>query len=253
MILEKVAVEVFDRMLFENYAIELNEQERAWFAVDGKELRGSIEKGAKRGEAVVQAVAHKDLQVVAQDYYSGAKASEVPTVRRLLEESGLAGEKVSLDALHCKALTLEIISQGGGKYLVGLKENQKELKKAVRQTMENQAYLWKTKSLEKGHGRIEIREYEIYDLLEMKRDERWERCQIKTAVKIRRERVAVKSGKSSLEESYYLSNEVGRHEEICQAVRQHWTVETNNHIRDVSLKEDKMRSKKRNCSAQWEA
>ena len=49
LILEKVAVEVFDGMLFENYGIKLNEQEREWFAVDGKELRGSIEKGKKRG------------------------------------------------------------------------------------------------------------------------------------------------------------------------------------------------------------
>jgi len=66
-----------------------------------------------------------------------------------------------------------------------------------------------------------MREYEIYDLLEMKRDARWEGCQIETVVKIRRERVEVKCGKSSLEESYYLINEVGKYEEICQAVRQH--------------------------------
>ena len=218
-----------------------------------RDARGSISKGEKRGEAVVQAVAHKDLKVVAQNYYSGEKESEVPKVRELLEASGLAHEKVSLDALHCKPLTLEIISQAGGKYLVGLKGNQKELRKAVRQAMGNQASLFKTTSVEKGHGRLEVREYEIYDLLEMKRDERWERCQIKTVVKIRRERVELKSGKRSLEESYYVTNEVGRYEELCEAVRRHWTVETNNHIRDVSLKEDQMRSKKRSYSERWGA
>jgi len=40
-------------------AIELNESEKEWFAVDGKELRGSIESGEKRGEALVLAVAHE--------------------------------------------------------------------------------------------------------------------------------------------------------------------------------------------------
>ena len=253
LILEKVAVEVFDGMLFENYGIKLNKAEREWFAVDGKEMRGSISKGEKRGEAVVQAVAHKDLKVVAQNYYAGEKESEVPKVRELLEASGLAHEKVSMDALHCKPLTLEIISQAGGNYLVGLKENQKELRKAVRQAMGNHASMFKTTSVEKGHGRLEVREYEIYDLLEMKRDERWERSQIKTVVKIRRERVELKSGKRSLEESYYVTNEVGRYEELCEAVRRHWTVETNNHIRDVSLKEDQMRSKKRSYSERWGA
>lgn len=48
-ILEKVAVAVFDRLLFENYGIKLNSTERKWFALDGKELRGSIEKGNTRG------------------------------------------------------------------------------------------------------------------------------------------------------------------------------------------------------------
>jgi predicted transposase YbfD/YdcC len=85
----------------------------------------------------------------------------------------------------------------------------------------------------------------------MEKDARWKACQIKTAIKVKREREELKSGKKSSEESYYLSNEVGNYEELSQAIREHWTVETNNHLRDVSLKEDKMRSKKRSYSAQW--
>jgi predicted transposase YbfD/YdcC len=42
-----------------------------------------------------------------------------------------------------------------------------------------------------------------------------------------------------------VTNEVGNYEEISEAIRGHWQVETNNHIRDVTLKEDRMRSKKR--------
>jgi len=251
LILEKVSVQVFDRLLFESYGIRLNEEERQWFAIDGKEMRGSIEKGTKRGEAVVQAVAHENCQVAAQDYYSGEKESEVPTVRKLLKERGLASEKISLDALHCKPLTLEIMTAGRGKYLVGLKENQKELSRQTKLAMKNQAILFKRQTLEKGHGRIESREYEFYDILEMKKDERWKDCQIKTAIKVTREREDLKSGKISCEESYYLTNEVGNYEELAQAVRNHWQVETNNHLRDVSLKEDEMRSKKRGYSEQW--
>ena len=37
--------------------------------------------------------------------------------------------------------------------------------------------------------------------------------------KFQRERVELKSGKSSREESYYLTNEVGNYEELAQAVR----------------------------------
>lgn len=245
LVLEKVSVTVFDRMLFENFGIKLSEKERTWFAIDGKEMRGSIESGSKRGEAVVQAVAHENGRVAAQDYYSGEKESEVPIVRKLLEDSGLASQKISLDALHCKPLTLEIIANGKGKYLVGLKENQKQLKKQIGRAMEHGTCLMKIGTQEKGHGRIEVRKYEFYDVLEMEKCERWNGSQIKTAIKVTRTREELKSGKSSCEESYYLTNEVGNYEEIAEAIRLHWQVETNNHIRDVSLKEDKMRSKKR--------
>lgn len=73
LILEKVAVEVFDRLLFAHYGIKLNGGERRWFACDGKEMRGSIQTGSTRGEAIVQAVAHAQRQVAAQDYYAGTK------------------------------------------------------------------------------------------------------------------------------------------------------------------------------------
>lgn len=253
LILEKVAVQVFDQLLFANYGIRLNEQERQWFALDGKELRGSIAQGGKRGEAVVQAVAHENCQTVAQDYYAGEKESEVSIVRKILEESGLASQKISLDALHCKPLTLLIISESRGKYLVGLKGNQKQLQRQIKQAVENQSILFKIARAEKGHGRIESRKYEFYDVLEMAKDERWKPCQMKTAIKVRRDRVELRSGKSSREESYYLTNEVGNYEELAQAIRRHWQVETNNHIRDVSLREDQMRSKKRVYKKQWRA
>ncbi len=250
-ILAEVSVSVFDGLLFANYGIKLNAEEKKWFALDGKELRGSIETGNKRGAAIVQAVAHENLEVAAQDYYAGDKESEVPVVRKLLEESELAQQKISFDALHCKPKTLEIITRAGGKYLVGLKENQKELKKQITQAMENQSCLMKISTTEKGHGRIERRIYRFYDVLEIKKNERWQASQIKTAIKVRRERLEVKTNKTSVEDSFYLTNEIGKYEELAEAVRGHWQVETNNQIRDVSLKEDKMRSKKRNYSKQW--
>lgn len=75
LILAGVSVTLFDRLLFAEYGLQLPEAEREGFALDGKELRGSIEAGAKRGAAVVSAVAHAEQQVVAQDYDAGEKES----------------------------------------------------------------------------------------------------------------------------------------------------------------------------------
>lgn len=253
LILEKVSVEVFDRLLFVHYGVRLNASEKQWFAIDGKELCGSIEAGEKRGEAIVQAVWHETGKSAAQEYYSGKKESEVPAVRRLLKKNGLSGQKISLDALHLKPQTLKPIASSGGKYLVGLKENQKQLCRQISWAVENQAKLFKSSGLEKGHGRIEARSYEFYDILELEKDERWNGCGLKTAIRVKRETEELKSGKRSLKTSYYLTNEAGNYEELCRAVRRHWQVETTNHIRDVSLKEDNLRSKKRICNELWQA
>jgi len=113
-ILEKVSVAVFDRLLFETYGLKLSEEQRKWFAVDGKELRGSIHSGAKRGEAVVQVIEHETRQFHSQSYYAGDKESEVPAVRALLKEGGLCSEKISLDALHCKPKNAGADSCSGG-------------------------------------------------------------------------------------------------------------------------------------------
>jgi len=244
-VLEKVAVEVFDQLLFAHYGIKLKADERKWFAVDGKELRGSIEKGATRGEAVVQAVAHETRHVQSQTYYAGNKESEVPAVRGLLEKNDLLGQKISLDALHCKPLTLAPIAEGGGIYLVGLKENQKEMLAEVKDGTHHSVCLLNRESWEKGHGRIEYRKYQVYNIKGIYQDKRWNNCQIGTVVKVNRERLEMKSGKKSVETSYYLSNQTKDWEQLCRAVRNHWSVETNNHIRDVTLREDHLRSKKR--------
>lgn len=252
-ILQQVSVEMFDKLIFSHFGVRLAENTRKWFAIDGKELRGSIALGNKRGEAIVQAVAHENGNTIAQDYYCGRKESEVPIVRKLLKKAGLSRQKISLDALHCKPKTLSIITQAKGKYVVGLKNNQKQLVQQINQTVSQQARLWKETNIEKGHGRIETRSYEFYDCLEMNKAERWKNCQIRTAVKVWRSREEQKTGKKSVEQSYYLTNETGNYEELAAAIRCHWQVETANHLRDVTLKEDGLRSKKRIYSKQWQA
>lgn len=107
------------------------------------------------------------------------------------------------------AATLEIIAQRKGKYLVGLKANEKQMKKQVSWTSEKEPFLAKFGTAEKGHGRIEFRDYEFYDLVEMSKDARWNACQIKTAIKVGRARIELKNGKKSQEESYYVTNMVG--------------------------------------------
>lgn len=249
LVLEKVDGAVFSALLFSHFGIELSETERRWFAADGKELRGSIEKGHKRGEALVQAVSHEDRQCVAQEFYHGRKQSEKPTVRELLQAHGLLGQSISLDALHMNPATLREIAQGGGVFLVGLKDNQKDLAADMAHYATRAQPMEEDHTLEKGHGRIEDRTYKAFDVSDQYFDPRWESCQFTTLIEVRRQRTELKKGKHSDETAYFLSNQFPcQPTELFRAVRQHWSVETNNHIRDVTLSEDKLRTKKSNLS-----
>jgi predicted transposase YbfD/YdcC len=258
-VLENVCLKVFEGILFANFGIILSEQERQWFALDGKDLKGSIETGHTRGEAIVQAVTHKDRVVQSQDYYSGRKESEVITVRNILKDNNLEGQKISMDALHCKPHTLEPIHESGGVYLVGLKDNQKELLSecvdVIRFSKPTfsfiQAQYSPDASIKPKHGRIEKREYQVFDISKEENHERWINCKISTLIKVKRDITEVKTQKKYLEISYYISNQSDNYLELCHAIRGHWSVEVNNHIRDVTFAEDDLTSKKSIYPVQW--
>ena len=252
LILEKVSVAEFDGLIFASYGLKLSAKQKKWFAIDGKELRGSIEKGAKRGAVVVQAVAHETGATQSQNYYHGRKESEVKTARNLLAEHDLWGQKISLDALHCKPKTLAPIVTAKGIYLVGLKRNQKELFHQMSATITELPVNYSFEKEEKGHGRITLRNYQVYDIQAVQKAERWTGSKIATIVKVKRKSVAMKTGKESEETSYYLSNEKGKMNELCAAVRAHWQVEVNHHRRDVTFAEDRLRTKKSKSVKRWQ-
>ena len=244
-LLQKVNVEVFALLLYQSYQFELSEAEKAWFSGDGKELRGSIESGNKRGEAVVQLVRHIDGAVLGQTYYNGQKESEKPCMRYLLEQTEAKGQKVTLDALHLSPQTTQLIAQSGGIYLIGLKANQAELLAIMEKNATFLTPVAHQVTLDKGHGRIEKRCYFQYDISKEYVDERWDLSNFQSLYKVERQIFHPKTGAQSSQISFYLSNGKAQQEyDYFQAIRGHWSVEVKNHIRDVTLREDKLKTKK---------
>ena len=241
-VLSKVSWQVFNHLIFANFGVKLNKKQRKWFAIDGKEMRGSIKKGETRGEVVVSAVEHETQHIQSQNYYAGNKESEKESARNLLKDNDLLGEKVTLDALHCNPQTLELIAEKGV-YIVGLKGNQKKLKESVNEFITLSKPIDRKETFEKQSGRVETRRYEVYEIEELEKATRWEKSQIKTAIRVRRERVEAETGKISVEESLYISNESKNVGEICEAIRKHWQVEVSNNMRDVTLAEDQLCAK----------
>lgn len=246
-LLAKVNGVLFAQLLFEWLGVVLHKEQKKWFSLDGKELRGSIQSGHTRGEVVVSALNHQTHQVVAQTHYCGTKESERPAVAKLIETQGLTHQKLSLDALHLLPSTLELIHAGTGHYVVGLKPNQPNLYRSCTLVdVFDKADYERVDATKKKHGRVEQRRYRCYKLRPSLVASRWQKAGLCTLLCVVRH--GEKSGVISEDLRYYLSNSVvssqAQADELFDAIRGHWGVEVMHHKRDVTLAEDDLRSGK---------
>ena len=59
LLLAKVNGKLFAQLLFEWFGLSLEADQKRWFALDGKDLRGSIQAGHTRGQACVSVLAYE--------------------------------------------------------------------------------------------------------------------------------------------------------------------------------------------------
>lgn len=64
----------------------------------------------------------------------------------------------------------------------------------------------KVDSLDKAHGRLEIRQGTFYDVSGVKFDKIWKSCQLSTLVVLNRQSTNLKTKKIAQEKSFYLFN-----------------------------------------------
>lgn len=247
LVLAKVNTALFANLLFDWFGMDVSALEGTWLAVDGKDLRGSIQSGQTRNQACVSVVVQTTEAILEQAYYSGQKESEKQVVRQLLVDKGLTNQQLSLDALHLNPLTVNCIHKASGRYLIGLKANQALLYRdcICRCLVDTPTYA-STSAWERGHGRLEQREYQCFCLAKVVFAPRWQGAGFQTLIRVRRSRQSLAGGAVSEELSYYLSNApvlvAADGADLCRAIRGHWRVETMHYRRDVILSEDACRS-----------
>jgi hypothetical protein len=247
LLLAKVNGVLFAQLLFEWFGLTLDEELKRWFALDGKELRGSIQTDHTRGEACVSALTHDSEEVANQVYYNGTKESERPTVRQLLNQAGLYNQKLTLDALHLIPLTLNAIHGADGVYVVGVKSNQAHLYRyCICSSMMKKADYERSDTPQRGHGRIDQRHYRCLSVSPLALAARWKDAGISTLLRVKRIRQGLDGSGRTEEVSYFLSNaqpaNQSEADELFDAIRQHWRIEAMHYRRDVTLGEDALRT-----------
>lgn len=251
-ILEKLEYSRYAHLSEDYFDKPLLCKKRYWWAMDGKELRGSIDKalGAKRGENVIFAVAHGDRCSRIVGYYSGQKESEKRLVsHHFSQQHDLGNQAFSLDALHCHPALLKEIDRKEGVYLVQVKGNQPALEEDLAwltQVSEVQAMFH---TVDKGHGRLEERKAWLYAVEPACLEKRWHKAHLQSIIIVERSTERLKTKRKTLEKACYISNVEAtprNGEQLVQAIRGHWQIESNNYIRDTSFGEDRIRTKKPN-------
>ncbi len=219
----------------------------SWQAVDGKELRGTIDgvMGQKRGQSVVRLVSHHRLESRIVGYYQGDKESEKTVVEEHFQaQPQLGGQGYSFDALHTSSALLTRIEQRQGLYLAQVKQNQKKLLEECRHVARHLPALATEERVEKAHGCIERRQGCLYALDVAALEERWRESGLRSLAVLTRKRERVRDGQQSVEVSYYVSNlapQAGQTAALLGAVRGHWGIEADNWVRDVTFGKDKIR------------
>jgi predicted transposase YbfD/YdcC len=226
-------------------------------ALDGKALRRALNKD-QRVKYVVSAWAESNGLVLGQLKVAD-KSNEITAVPELLRVLELSGCIVTTDAMGCQKKIAKEIIEADADYVLALKGNQEtvheEVKSFLEATLLEQqtprppgaqrsklaATLASLETVEKDHGRLEIRRYYQSDQLDWFADRpKWEGLKSVGMVESHRE----VDGKTTVERRYYLASLPLGVETFARAMRSHWGVENKVHwIMDVCFREDQSRAR----------
>ena len=221
-------------------------------AIDGKKLRRSHDQVTGKAAIYMVSAWATQTQLVLGQTKVADKSNEITAIPELLQLLEMAGCIVTVDAIGTQTEIAETIVDGGGDYLLAVKENQGHLFEDVQYLFEvdvAQGFAYAThsyaKTVNKGHGRIETRECwatekEEYLSLVRKRQQ-WKN--LKSIVRIVSQRQI--GEKIEVQTRYFISSLPAHAKMILKAKRSHWKIENQVHwVLDIAFREDESRVRK---------
>jgi predicted transposase YbfD/YdcC len=217
---------------------DASKEETGGVSLDGKTLRGSQKQGAP-GTHLLSAVSH-GLGLTLSQQAGDHSTDELRIIHEALENLVLEGRVFTMDALNTQRKTAKTIIDGGGDYVMIVKDNQPKLLDEVKTAFHGPSshLLEKSQTLDLGHGRIEERSLTSSDELSGYSD--WPG--LEQVFQLTRKAIITKTEKVR-EETVYgvtsLSPEQADSGCLLELVRSHWHIENRSYwVRDVTFGED---------------
>lgn len=215
-------------------------------AIDGKTLRRSGEKASgKLPIHMVSAWAAANGMILGQ-VKTDEHSNEITAIPALLDLLNVKGCIVTIDAAGCQQEIAKNVRQKKADYVFALKGNQPNLHedvqyffKELEQKDLEEGWVQYHKTFDKGHGRLESRQYyqsdEIAWLPELRRF-----AGAQSIGMVRATRII--GGAKSIHTRYYISSLPMDAQRFAHAVRSHWAVENTLHwTLDMTFREDESR------------
>ena len=225
-------------------------------AIDGKTLRRSHDRIlGKSAIHMVSAWANSNRLVLGQVKVN-EKSNEITAIPQLLKVLDLKNSTVTIDAMGCQTKIAETIIEQEANYVLRVKKNQGrlysdifDLFKQLEANNPNNIPYNTHKTVNKGHGRIEIRTCwtiaSDYFQNHLRTFTAWKK--LSTIAMVRRERRL--GDKIEVQIGYYISSLENDAEQLLDATRSHWGVENSLHwVLDIAFREDECRVRKGNGS-----
>lgn len=221
-------------------------------AVDGKQLRGSGDKAHGREAINLVSAWASANQLVLGQVKVAENSNEITAIPQFLQLLDLSGCLVTVDAIGTQSEIARQIVEQGGDYLLAVKENQghlyEDLEYLFRLEREREfqaSPITYAKQVNKGHGRLEIRQcWATSDpeyLAFLREEEKWSGLQTLAMIVTERqtgEKVEVKT-------RYFIASLAAPAKTILKAKRKHWTIENQLHwVLDIAFREDASRVRK---------
>ena len=240
-------------------------------AFDGKAIRRSFEHSwDKSGMTHLVSAFARDNQMVFAQMAVADKSNEITAIPQLLELLDLKQAVITIDAMGCQREVVQKVIEGGGDYVLALKDNQPTLHAAAQRLMREASLdhaksskdhsddaggsvrYGFTQSVDDNHGRIETRRVLVSD--EVESLSRQISCQwpgLASIIRVESKRQVIGSGKEPQgEHRLYISSIKGCNAvRMADLVRGHWSIENQLHWQlDVSFREDERRIRKDNAA-----
>lgn len=214
--------------------------------IDGKVLRGS--GNASQGQKPLHLVSAwvSEVNVILGQVKTDDKSNEITAIPELLNNLVVTGALVTIDAIGTQTPIAQQIVEQGGDYLLAVKGNHKTMLQDLEDLFAGCDEVEfadvphdRAETVNKGHGRIEIRRCQILSdpqyLDYVRRRDEWK--DLATLIRIERKRRL--NEQTSTETAYFISNRVASAAFFLDAVRGHWAIENQLHWSlDVTFRED---------------